>query len=132
MNQQICPFCALVLQKQYENESTRSVSFKDKYPVSPGHTLIIPKRHETDFSLLTQEEQADIWDLAKIAIDEIKNTLNPAGFNIGVNINEAAGQTVGHAHMHVIPRYEGDMADPRGGIRRVIPDKADYWSGGAL
>ena len=128
MNEKICPFCALVVQKQYENESTLSVSFKDKYPVSPGHTLIIPKRHETDFSLLTQEEQTDIWDLANKAINEIKNTLNPAGFNIGVNINEAAGQTVGHAHMHVIPRYEGDMADPRGGIRYVIPDKADYWS----
>ena len=100
----------------------------DNHPVSPGHTLIIPKRHIASFFETTEEERLAMMKL----LDEAKAVLDqkhkPDGYNIGINGGEAAGQTVMHLHIHLIPRYKGDRADPRGGVRWVLPDKAAYWS----
>jgi diadenosine tetraphosphate (Ap4A) HIT family hydrolase len=103
------------------------VAFPDAYPLSEGHTLIIPRRHEPDFFALSTDEQHDMLQLARQVYETLLDSHHPAGFNVGVNVGEAGGQTVGHAHLHLIPRYEGDVDDPRGGIRWVIPSKAPYW-----
>lgn len=101
----------------------------DGYPVSEGHTLIVPNRHVQSVFELRGEEQADIWALVAEARDRLKSSLGvrPDGFNVGPNDGDAAGQTISHAHVHLIPRYAGDASDPRGGIRWVLPRKANYW-----
>ena len=100
---------------------------RDAFPISPGHTLIIPKRHVSSFFDLETDERAELLallDKAKTAADE---EFSPNGYNIGINDGAAAGQTVPHLHLHLIPRVEGDLPDPRGGVRWVIPEKAKYW-----
>lgn len=95
--------------------------------MSPGHTLLIPKHHTGSFFDLTEQERRDLLallDRAKLALDK---EFQPQGYNIGINDGAAAGQTVPHLHVHLIPRYEGDLPDRRGGVRWVIPDKAKYW-----
>ena len=98
----------------------------DSYPVNPGHCLIIPRRHVAEYFEATTEEKAAIWAL----VDEMKIILDkkykPDGYNVGVNVGKAAGQSVHHVHIHMIPRYKGDMEDPRGGVRGVIPHKQKY------
>jgi diadenosine tetraphosphate (Ap4A) HIT family hydrolase len=103
------------------------MAFVDNFPISRGHTLIIPLRHVTSIFDLTADELAALWDLVAKVRNELAKNENPAAFTIGVNDGKAAGQTVEHAHIHVIPRYEGDVDDPRGGVRWVIPKKAIYW-----
>jgi diadenosine tetraphosphate (Ap4A) HIT family hydrolase len=103
----------------------------DRYPVGEGHLLIIPFRHESSFLSLTTEEQAAALELIFWARVKLDSEFHPDGYNIGINVGEAAGQTVMHAHIHVIPRYAGDVPDPRGGVRFVIPQKAKYWKGTA-
>ena len=83
--------------------------------------------HEVDLFDLELSERSDAWALLDSVRGLLVERFNPDGFNIGVNTNEAAGQTVDHAHIHLIPRYQGDVEDPRGGIRWVIPGKAPYW-----
>jgi diadenosine tetraphosphate (Ap4A) HIT family hydrolase len=123
-----CPFCELLAQGLPNGRiEEAAAAFPDKYGVSKGHTLVVPVRHESDFLLLSIDEQAAIWNLARSVMAELKQAYQPDGFNIGINIGEAAGQTVGHAHLHVIPRYRGDATDPRGGVRWVIPERAVYW-----
>lgn len=113
-----------------ERESTLAAAFPDAFPVTPGHMLVVPRRHVASYFELSSEEQLELWR----TVNEVKSALDrqraPAGYNIGVNDGPAAGQTVEHAHVHVIPRYPGDAADPRGGVRWVMPTKADYWSPG--
>jgi diadenosine tetraphosphate (Ap4A) HIT family hydrolase len=95
--------------------------------VSPGHTLLIPKRHTGSFFDLSEQERWDLLallDRAKLVLDE---EFQPQGYNLGINDGAAAGQTVPHLHVHLIPRFEGDLPDPRGGVRWVIPEKAKYW-----
>ena len=104
-----------------------AVAFPDAFPLNEGHCLIVPRRHEADFLALTSEEQAAIWALVPAVRRLIEERGLPHGYNIGINIGAAAGQTIGHAHLHVIPRYHADVPDPRGGIRWVIPAKARYW-----
>ena len=99
----------------------------DAFPVNPGHALVIPNRHIASWFEATAEEQAEMLGAIAIVRGEIETRHSPDGYNIGVNEGFAAGQTVGHLHLHVIPRYEGDVPDPRGGIRCVIPDRAPYW-----
>jgi diadenosine tetraphosphate (Ap4A) HIT family hydrolase len=104
-----------------------AAAFPDRFPLTPGHTLIVPHRHEADFFALAPEEQQAVWDLVEPVRRALDTEYRPAGFNVGLNIGAAAGQTVPHAHLHVIPRYPGDVPDPRGGIRWIIPAKARYW-----
>ena len=98
----------------------------DKFPVSDGHALIIPFRHFSNYFDATQHEKNAIWSLVEDVKHEIRQEHSPDGYNIGVNIGRAAGQTIPHLHVHIIPRYEGDMDDPKGGIRGVIPKKQKY------
>jgi diadenosine tetraphosphate (Ap4A) HIT family hydrolase len=99
----------------------------DGFPVSPGHTLIVPNRHLPTFFEATREEQTAMLELLAEMRQRILAEYNPDGFNIGINDGTAAGQTVMHLHIHLIPRYNGDMPDPRGGVRWIFPDKAAYW-----
>ena len=98
----------------------------DAYPVTEGHTLVIPRREVATWFEATDEERRALMDL----VEELKHFLDkrfqPDGYNVGINIGQAAGQTVMHLHVHLIPRYRGDVDDPRGGVRYVIPDKANY------
>jgi diadenosine tetraphosphate (Ap4A) HIT family hydrolase len=123
-----CVFCEpLVAAVISENGLARALA--DAFPVNPGHSLIVPKRHEPDFFALSEEESAAIWGLIPAVRRHVELRATPDGYNIGVNIGEAAGQTVVHAHLHVIPRFAGDVRDPRGGIRLIIPARARYWEG---
>ena len=101
----------------------------DKYPVSAGHCLVIPKRAVVRFSELTPEEKARLMTRIDWTIAHLESTLVPVpdGFNVGLNDGVAAGQTVAQLHVHIIPRHHGDVADPRGGVRWVLPSKARYW-----
>jgi len=103
------------------------IGFYDAFPVSPGHALVIAEEVTVSIFDLSEDRQAALWR----AVDEVRDLQNqrhgPDGFTIGVNDGTAAGQTVSHAHIHVIPRYRNDVPDPRGGIRWVIPSKAVYW-----
>jgi len=98
----------------------------DKFPVSKGHSLIIPKRHCSDYFKLTFEEQSECWSIVNKVKQILIEKYDPDGFNIGININEVAGQTISHVHIHLIPRYKGDVKDPEGGVRGVIPEKKNY------
>ena len=98
----------------------------DGYPVSPGHILIISNDEKLDYFSLNQEEQKELTSLIEVAKEIIEKKYTPNGYNIGMNCGEAAGQTVMHFHCHVIPRYIGDMENPRGGIRHCIKDKGYY------
>ena len=121
-----CPFCD-VHRQSVVAESRHAVAIRDRYPVSRGHTLVIPKAHAETLFAQSAEIQADVWRLVAKVRDELRSGVNPDGFNVGLNDGQAAGQTVQHAHVHVIPRFNGDMADPRGGIRWVLPEHAAYW-----
>ena len=125
--QLFCPFCALQ-PDHVEFQKTYVLALRDRYPISSGHTLIIPKRHvESVFDLLP-EELLELGELVVEVRRRLIREFQPDGFTVGVNDGAAAGQTVSHAHVHVIPRYIGDVAEPRGGIRWVIPERAPYWS----
>jgi len=121
-----CPFCAPETERVFY-ESELVVGLWDRYPVSPGHALLVPRRHIAGwFDASSDDHQALIVAL-EAAKREIEKTHRPGGYNIGVNSGEAAGQTVPHLHVHLIPRYKGDLDDPRGGVRNLVPDKARYW-----
>ncbi len=124
---QPCAFCDRVASGQIETENELAVAIPDAFPVTPGHTLVVPRRHVADFFDLTDEEQAAVWRLVAVVRANLLESRKPDGFNVGLNAGAPAGQTMPHAHVHVIPRYAGDSADPRGGVRRVIPGKARYW-----
>jgi len=121
-----CPFCSpLPTALFYESRSV--VCLWDSFPVSAGHALIVPRRHVARWSEATPDERQELTSAISEVQRIIEEQYHPAGFNVGFNDGRAAGQTVGHLHVHVIPRYVGDVPDPRGGIRLVIPDKARYW-----
>lgn len=121
-----CPFCKLDAARIYLENDT-AIALPDAFPVALGHTLVVPKLHVASLFELSDEEQAAIWRLVAAVRAKLVNDLNPDGFNIGINDGAAAGQTVMHAHIHIIPRRKGDSADPRGGIRWIKPEKAKYW-----
>ncbi|MEI6854308.1 MAG: bifunctional class I SAM-dependent methyltransferase/HIT family protein [Bacteroidota bacterium] len=121
-----CPFCNPSAETALLLESATVYSMFDKYPVSNGHTLIIPKKHCDDYFQLSFKEQSACWFMVNKVKDILQNTFNPDGFNIGVNIHETGGQTIPHVHIHVIPRFNGDVKEPRGGVRGVIPEKKNY------
>lgn len=125
--EQHCPFCSLPIERVLVNGEC-GVVIRDAYPISPGHTLIIPKRHVGSFFDVTDRERSELISLVAVARAALELEHKPAGYNIGINDGAAAGQTVPHLHIHLIPRYAGDQDDPRGGVRWVIPSKAAYWT----
>ena len=121
--QQKCPFCfphSVIM----ENELGRVIP--DRYPVSPGHLLIVPRRHCTDFFQLADDERVAIWKLLSLARAYLRDRHQPDGYNIGVNCGSVAGQSIEHVHIHVIPRYSGDMRNPLGGVRGILPTRRMY------
>ena len=122
-----CPFCTPDPDRAFL-ETERVIGLWDRYPVTAGHALIVPRRHVGDWFDATIEERHALMDALEPARAEILKNHQPDGFNIGINIGRTAGQTVFHLHVHLIPRYAGDHADPSGGIRAVIPERARYGS----
>lgn len=112
-----CFFCSRP-ETEILAENELALAFLDKFPSNEGHTLIVPKRHVASLFDITSEEMAGCWELLLAVKTKLDERFAPDGYNIGVNVEEAAGQTVFHLHIHVIPRYKGDVPDPRGGIRR--------------
>ena len=123
-----CPFCTRIASAETVAENEHAVAFPDGFPVSDGHTLVVPRRHVASLWDLPPNELSDIWILADEVRAELAHSHSPDGFNVGVNDGAAAGQTIDHAHLHIIPRYAGDVPDPRGGIRLVLPERARYWT----
>jgi len=121
-----CPFC-LLDPARILAEDDLVVVYKDGFPVSPGHTVIVPRRHFATLFEATPEEQSALLAALGRARDLLEASHRPDGYNIGINHGKAGGQTVPHLHIHLIPRYLGDKQDPRGGVRWVLPDKARYW-----
>ena len=137
VKQQACPFCSPD-STRIMLSNTHAIAIYDGFPVSPGHCLIVPKRHIASFFEATREEQTALFDLLaemrqlllnppQPPFDKVGSLSVPDGFNIGINDGAAAGQTVMHLHIHLIPRYAGDQPDPRGGVRWIFPEKAPYW-----
>lgn len=121
-----CPFCRLSRRVEIICETATCVAFYDGYPVSPGHALIIPKRHVASYFDLTNHEKEAMNIILQYVKQKIDERYHPDGYNIGINVNEAAGQSVFHVHMHLIPRYKGDVKNPKGGVRGVIPSRQSY------
>lgn len=120
-----CVFCTMQgIDILVQNEMAQA--FFDKFPVNEGHVLIVPKRHVASLFDLTQEEVTDIWKLVAEVKEVLNNQFHPDGYNVGVNEGAAAGQTIFHLHVHVIPRYNGDVSDPRGGIRKIKKSLVPY------
>ena len=126
MSKVSCPFCALPAERILIL-ADEALVIRDAFPVSPGHTLVIPRRHIGSFFELSDAERTCMVELLARAKAELDLSFQPDGFNIGINDGAAAGQTVPHLHLHLIPRYRGDAPDPRGGVRWVLPAKAKYW-----
>jgi diadenosine tetraphosphate (Ap4A) HIT family hydrolase len=126
VNRPACPFCNLP-QERVILETKTALAFLDAYPVTEGHTLVIPKRHAVSLFDLPPAELEHVWTQVANVRELLAKKYRPDAFNIGVNDGAAAGQTSTHAHVHVIPRRKGDSPDPRGGIRWIFPAKAKYW-----
>lgn len=124
-----CPFC-MSEGKKVVCETDAALAVYCAFPVSRGHTLVVPRKHVTSIFDLSESEQADIWRLVASTRGLLHAKFTPDGFNVGVNDGRAAGQTIEHGHIHVIPRFFGDIDDPRGGVRWVLPEKANYWDAG--
>lgn len=122
-----CPFCQVSPERMF-HEGPLVLGLWDGFPVSPGHALLVPRRHVPAWFDATEEEQQELAAAIAAAREAILTRYRPDGFNVGMNLGAAAGQTVGHLHVHVIPRYAGDVEDPRGGVRWVVPERADYWT----
>lgn len=122
-----CRFCPGNIKDPIIEEWDLVLAFEDRFPVSEGHLLIVPKRHTDNWFSMNEDErrEADVLLRAlKTRLEESDNTIT--GFNIGMNCGESAGQTIFHAHIHLIPRRDGDTPNPTGGVRGVIPDKMCY------
>jgi diadenosine tetraphosphate (Ap4A) HIT family hydrolase len=118
-----CPFCDA---SEAMLSNPLALARFDRYPVNPGHLLVHTRRHVATYFEATQAERAALFELIDAAKALLDERFQPAGYNIGINVGAAAGQTVAHLHVHLIPRYPGDVADPRGGVRGVIPHKQRY------
>jgi len=122
-----CPFCGEAIQDRIIAQEGSVFAVRDRYPVTPLHTLVLPRRHVADYFDLQPEESADAEALLRrLRQDIVKEDPSVTGFNVGVNCGTAAGQTILHVHIHLIPRRDGDLANPTGGVRGVIPEKMDY------
>jgi diadenosine tetraphosphate (Ap4A) HIT family hydrolase len=121
-----CPFCRLE-RAQIVRENEHALALLDRYPIADGHTLVIPRRHVQSVFALPPAERASLWQLVADVRTGLQAEHRTHAFTVGINDGEAAGQTIGHGHVHVIPRRRGDVPDARGGIRWVIPENAPYW-----
>jgi len=122
-----CLFCTA---RGVTRDNALAYATRDTYPVSPGHTLIIPRRHCADFFELTPDELAACIELVVAEQRALAAELKPDGYNVGVNVGSAGGQSIRHVHIHLIPRYAGDHPRPQGGVRQILPSRADYPRGG--
>ncbi len=126
MDQPACRFCR---PRSSDNTLIRgeyASAHWDRHPVNPGHTLVIPYRHFSSYFDATAEEKREIWELVDRAREIIDREHQPDGYNVGINIGEHAGQSIMHLHVHIIPRYKGDVENPKGGVRSVIPARQKY------
>jgi diadenosine tetraphosphate (Ap4A) HIT family hydrolase len=124
-----CIFCGIAegrMPAEVLDSDDHTVAFMDINPATPGHALVIPKRKTANYFEMNKKEKTACWLMVERVKDILMKQYNLDGFNVGFNMNEAAGQTVFHTHIHVIPRYKGDVENPRGGIRNVIPGMGDY------
>lgn len=121
-----CPFCTINPAVEILAETPVALAILDSFPVNPGHTLIIPRRHVASYFEISTDEQNALWQLVNTAKTLLEKRFQPDGFNVGINIGETAGQSVMHVHIHLIPRFTGDVEQPRGGVRGVIPGKQSY------
>ena len=122
-----CPFCCTDIRTRILAENSLCYLIEDKYPVTDGHSLVIPRRHVVDYFSMTSAEQVAANALLLQRKEELEQSDSSIdGFNIGMNSGSAAGQTIFHSHIHLIPRRSGDIEDPTGGVRFVIPEKANY------
>lgn len=122
-----CPFCTLP-QEKILISNLKGIVIRDAYPVSNGHTLIIPRRHVDSLFDLGHDERDALFNLVEEAKRRLEQEFRPDAFNIAINDGPAAGQTVPHLHIHLIPRYENDTPEPRGGVRWIFPERAKYWT----
>jgi diadenosine tetraphosphate (Ap4A) HIT family hydrolase len=124
-----CPFCQFALPgiaRPLLATTDHVAAFEDAYPSAVGHVLVVPRRHVGRIIELTDEEFHDLWYVAREQMRRLEKS-SPDAYTIGVNDGEAAGQTIAHVHLHVVPRRFGDTADPRGGVRWAVPETAAYW-----
>ncbi len=119
-----CPFCQRLTPERILAASDAVVAFFDGFPISPGHALVVPKQHVASLFDLPEPKYCELWGQVARGRHLLAEKFHPSAFNVGVNDGMEAGQTVGHAHVHIIPRYAGDVPDPRGGIRWIVPAKA--------
>ena len=120
-----CIFCNID-EKRIIAENEGAFAIYDGFPVSQGHILVIPKKHFSNYFEANKHTKDELWNLIDECKEIVDKKFNPDGYNIGINCGGAAGQTVMHLHIHLIPRYKGDIDNPRGGVRGVIPDKRIY------
>ena len=121
-----CPFCSWPEDRIWL-ESEGAIVVPDNYPAAEGHCLVLPRAHVRSLWELSLEDQTEVWDLVAEVRAVLVDRYAPDGFTVGVNDGLAAGQTIAHAHVHVIPRHLGDVPDPTGGLRGILPHKARYW-----
>ncbi len=121
-----CPFCDLPAARTWFGDEL-AVATPDLYPAADGHTLVLPRRHVQSIFDLSEGERSALWALVADVRDRLRDEHRPDAFTIGINDGMAAGQTLPHAHIHVIPRHLGDVPDPTGGLRGILPRKARYW-----
>lgn len=126
-----CPFCSPDVEQDILVENELAYVIYDRFPVNTGHILVIPRVHQGNFFELPERTRDACMSLLREAMSMVSERFHPDGFNVGINIGEAAGQTIDHVHIHLIPRFTGDVEFPRGGVRGVIPDKRDYLDSGA-
>ncbi len=122
----MCPFCNLADARIWRRND-HALAITDRYPLTEGHTLVLPARHVPRFFDLQPEEMSAVWALVAEVRTALLERLDCDGFNVAVNDGPAAGQTIMHSHIHVIPRRLGDTRDPRGGVRWIFPERAAYW-----
>ena len=121
-----CRFCLTKPSRRIMLEGKYGFAAWDRHPASEGHFLVIPYRHFASYFDINDEEREELWSLVAQGRDMCEEKYHPDGYNIGINVGTAAGQSIHHLHIHVIPRYQGDVENPKGGVRGVIPNKKLY------
>ena len=124
--EEVCRFCVSKPSRRLIIKGKLGFAAWDRHPVSDGHFLVIPYRHFASYFEINDEEREELWSLVASGKSIVDAKYNPDGYNIGINVGKWAGQSIYHLHIHVIPRYKGDVEDPRGGVRNVIPERRLY------